>query len=452
MPSLAVSGRQLREAIAQRQSFAMEMAHGKKRAGSLPCGWLTMDNLLAGENIMQKWTQDEAIDFECAREVITDLRAILATQIYEESNKEQPDAEKLEQLYAESSRLFRERADLHVTDHENVMRVLARYGAQVRVWRTENGAFGERGAQCMSLNPDQYRLGEAEHQAIFEQRIKPDLFADMPSSSQPVAVIFGGQPGAGKSAAVDEAAKEISVRGGVVQIIGDDLRDYHPWYSRLMKADDKTAAFYTDRDTGRWVEKAIAEAKARRVNVVIEGTMRDGDKVAATMNSLHEAGYQIDARALAVPWCLSEQGILQRYERQKHNRGAGRMTTPEAHQAAYAGMLQTLDRIEQEKLAERVTIYRRGAEAIYSNEVQNGQWVRKPQARVVVEAERARPMTLQEQQEYAKGLDDLAELLARPERQASAGEIQKIADLQRSAQIAVAEALQQSRRMRNHRF
>ncbi|GHT82472.1 hypothetical protein AGMMS49960_09240 [Betaproteobacteria bacterium] len=88
-------------------------------------------------NAIPKWTQDEAIDFECAREVITDLRAILTGQIYEETSKEHPDAEKLERLHAESSRLFRERAGLHVKDQANVARVLAEYGAQVRSWRAE---------------------------------------------------------------------------------------------------------------------------------------------------------------------------------------------------------------------------------------------------------------------------------------------------------------------------
>lgn len=84
---------------------------------------------------MQKWTQDEAIAFECAREVITDLRAILTGQIADESSKEQPDAQKLERLYAESSRLFRERAELRLKDHEAVARARSEYGARVRAWR-----------------------------------------------------------------------------------------------------------------------------------------------------------------------------------------------------------------------------------------------------------------------------------------------------------------------------
>jgi hypothetical protein len=49
------------------------------------------------------------------------------------------------------------------------------------------------------------------------------------------------------------------------------------------------------------VEKAIAEAKERRVNVVIEGTMRNADKVATTMLNLREAGYLIDARVFSRP-------------------------------------------------------------------------------------------------------------------------------------------------------
>jgi hypothetical protein len=60
-----------------------------------------------------------------------------------------------------------------------------------------------------NLDPDQYRLNESEHQAIFEQDIKPILFVGAKRASQPVAVIFGGQPGAGKNAAVEAAMNEL---------------------------------------------------------------------------------------------------------------------------------------------------------------------------------------------------------------------------------------------------
>jgi predicted ABC-type ATPase len=189
----------------------------------------------------------------------------------------------------------------------------------------------------MASNPDRHRLTEAEHQRIFERDIVPAVFSGAKSTDRPVAVIFGGQPGAGKSAAVDATVRELGERGGAVQVIGDELRSYHPRYAELMAQDDKTAAFYTDRDSGRWVEKAIQHAKDLRVNLVIEGTMRDGTKVAETMTSLRQAGYEIDARALAVNERLSWQGVMQRYEEQRNDRGSGRMTAPHSHRDAYEG-------------------------------------------------------------------------------------------------------------------
>ncbi|MCL2716825.1 MAG: hypothetical protein FWD68_20270 [Alphaproteobacteria bacterium] len=89
---------------------------------------------------MQKWTQDQAIAYECARECITDLRGILTGQIYEESAKPNPDSERLANLRAERSRLFKERAALRVNDDAAVARVRAEYGARVRSLRAAEDA------------------------------------------------------------------------------------------------------------------------------------------------------------------------------------------------------------------------------------------------------------------------------------------------------------------------
>ncbi len=287
----------------------------------------------------------------------------------------------------------------------------------------------------MSHDPAAYRLSDSENQRIFDARIKPRLFAGVEPVARPVAVIFGGQPGSGKSATLDRAADDLAQRGGAVQIIGDDLRVFHPDNARLMREDDKIAAFYTGPDSGIWVEKAIAYAKDRRFNIIIEGTMRDSNVVAATMTGLRDAGYEIDARALAVPFRVSEQGIYQRYENQKADRGEGRMTTPEAHQAAYDGLPITLARIENEKLADRVTIYRRGAVTIYENELRDGKWQREPQAAAVLETERARSLTPAEAQAYSDGFDALAVLIGAPGRNATPDEIAKIDKLQAESRL-----------------
>lgn len=83
-----------------------------------------------------KWTQDEAIAFECAREVITDMMAIQTSQIAEEASKAAPAADRLVSLRAERSKLAQERATLHVDDQAAVARVRTEYGAIVRAWRS----------------------------------------------------------------------------------------------------------------------------------------------------------------------------------------------------------------------------------------------------------------------------------------------------------------------------
>ncbi len=90
---------------------------------------------------MQQWTQDEAIAFECAREVITDLMAIQTGQMAEEACKAAPDAYRLVELRAERSRLAQERAALHVDDLAAVARIRTEYGAIVRAKREERQAI-----------------------------------------------------------------------------------------------------------------------------------------------------------------------------------------------------------------------------------------------------------------------------------------------------------------------
>lgn len=81
---------------------------------------------------MTTWTQDESISYECAREAITHMRAIVFSQIYEEENKPTPDLERLTSLNAEHNRLFQERKSLRLKDHAKIAHVRAHYGKIIR--------------------------------------------------------------------------------------------------------------------------------------------------------------------------------------------------------------------------------------------------------------------------------------------------------------------------------
>lgn len=259
----------------------------------------------------------------------------------------------------------------------------------------------------MAIDADRFRLSEAQHQDIFERRIAPLVLASAQPDPSPTAIVFGGQPGAGKSPAIDSAARSHPSPRGVVQILGDDLRAFHPRYAELMATDDRTAAAYTDRDAGGWVEKLIASARERRLNLIIEGTMRRPEVVEATLGGLRDAGYRTEARVLAIPPELSWLGVLQRYEAQRQDRGYGRMTERSSHDAAVEGLPRSVALIEDKGLADRLLVLRRGDQVLFQNEWQPTakQWQRPADGARIVGAELSRSLTLAERVEYLAGLE-----------------------------------------------
>lgn len=288
---------------------------------------------------------------------------------------------------------------------------------------------------------DRYRLPSAELERLYRDLVVPVVFDGVKSHqahSQPTVVVFGGQPGAGKSAAVDATVSELggaSGRSSVAQIIGDDLRAYHPRYAEFMRKDDQTAALYTGKDVGRWVEMAIADAIKLRCSTVVEGTMRSPDTVARTVEQFREAGYRVEARVLAVPERLSWQGVLQRYEDQRAAKGTGRMSPEDMHAAAVRGVPQSLDRLQDQCLVDRIALYRRGGEVIFSVEQLPGQrWSSEQRASEALEAERGRPWTRSEHDKFVQDWQHLQGRLLAPGRHADQGELADVEQRLRRAQ------------------
>lgn len=257
-----------------------------------------------------------------------------------------------------------------------------------------------------------YLLQEAHHERIFQRRIVPRALAGGQPQVAPVVYMLGGQPGAGKSRTKATLLAHLTDRGGGVELDGDLFRGYHPRYDELLAEDDRRAAYYTDFDAGRWLDKATSYVTERRVNVVLEGTMRRPAFVAQTCDRYRAAGYRVEAAILAVPEALSRLGVLQRYQQQKAARGHGRFSTSETHDAGYAGLLDTADAIDRDGLADAVTVYRRGGTAVYANRLNpTGRWREPPATRAAIEAERRRAWTPAESETFHGDLGKVADAL-----------------------------------------
>lgn len=181
-------------------------------------------------------------------------------------------------------------------------------------------------------------LTKDELQRIFELRVRPFLFdldQPLPASTAARFVSVGGQPGAGKSAALRSAEREIPE---ATVVNGDELRQFHPEYTALMKSAPLDMPSVTASAAGQWVGMSNEYARQTGRSVIVETTLRQPDLLAREFSAFKEAGFDTELRVVAVPLAVSREGILNRYLEQVQEKGSGRWT-PGAHHdvAAEAG-------------------------------------------------------------------------------------------------------------------
>lgn len=256
-------------------------------------------------------------------------------------------------------------------------------------------------------------LSLAKNESIFRNDIVPDYLPEATRPAErPRLILLGGQPGAGKTAVLIASHAELEQSGSTIRIVGDDLRSYHPQFPVFQRQDPETASQFTQGDAGRWTEKLLAAATERQVNVVFETTMRTPENVARVIGVAREAGYDIEVRAVAVNPRLSWQGNHYRFEEMLRAGGAARVPPQHIHDAAVDGLRTSLEKLERERLVDRVQLLTRGGTILYDNEMRNREWSRAPGARQALEVEQSRPMTRVELQRFA---DDWSYVLGRME-------------------------------------
>ncbi|MFT4287451.1 zeta toxin family protein [Nocardioides sp.] len=210
------------------------------------------------------------------------------------------------------------------------------------------------------LDRELHLLSDDESLRIFLDRIVPTEFAGVAGVDRPVVHFFGGQPGAGKSVAQGAVTTAIIAAdgiGAVASIIGDDFRPHHPAYNRLLAEDDEAAAFYTDLDSGRWVEQAIAWAIEHRPHVILEGTFRRPGVTIESAKNFTDSSFEAHVHVLAVHKFVSRTRIFGRYYDQLRANGKGRYTLPAAHDASYDSLPASVEAILDSGVFSDATAY-----------------------------------------------------------------------------------------------
>jgi hypothetical protein len=245
-------------------------------------------------------------------------------------------------------------------------------------------------------------LSEEANERIFREQIVPMFLTGAPAQRQPVAVIVGGQTGAGKTAVTATVKHALGQSGGFVNINMDFYNPQHPSYHRWRAEDEHTASAKVRPDGERWWTKAQQHAIDNRCHVVLESAMRHKLEFEDIARRFHDAGYRVEVAIVAVPESLSRLGMLQRYWGEVQEVGHGRRIDPAIHDECYRGVVRGAAAVDAGDLAHSAFAFRRNGEVIYANHAgPDGAWREAPRLAAAVQAERHRPWTDAEQHWYA---------------------------------------------------
>ncbi|GAA1376794.1 zeta toxin family protein [Streptomyces beijiangensis] len=246
-------------------------------------------------------------------------------------------------------------------------------------------------------------LSEDESHEVLHRLIIPACTQRAVWQDRPVIVVVGGQPGAGKTDVADRIQAVLDRRGGAVRISRDLYKAAHPRYAELLAADVRTAGVQVRPDTRRWQAAVEDHVRTCGFDAVVESALADPDDFRRSAAAWRQAGARVEVVALATPEAVSQLGVVERFLT-PGGEGEGRYVSWENHDTCARAMLQTLAVIEDEQLADRITVVRRDGTVLYDNALADRAWRRRPAAGRVVVRERARPWSAGESAAFRRRL------------------------------------------------
>lgn len=192
--------------------------------------------------------------------------------------------------------------------------------------------------------------------------------SSLSSQEQPIGVLLGGQPGAGKSYATMEIKERL--KNNVLVINGDEFRSYHKHYEDFYQLYGKDASKYTGTFAGKMVEKVRDEAIKNKFNVVIEGTFRTTETPLKELNNFKEQGYKAEVVVCTCPKELSWESTIKRAEELEAAGEQPRYVPKEHHDTVTDNLARNTATIFSSGLVSQLEIYSREAK-LFDSRINN---------------------------------------------------------------------------------
>lgn len=193
---------------------------------------------------------------------------------------------------------------------------------------------------------------EKEHILKIFEEAKMGYLQEVSPSESPRAYILGGQPSSGKSS-ISRLHIDTS---NTLLVNGDEYRIHHPDVEELSKNISEYSR-ETQEFSNVFTEGFIKEAIKNKYNIVVEGTMRRPEVVLDTAKMFRDAGFQVEAHAIAAPKEFTAVNIFHRYHKAVSHGEMGRLSDIESHNQAVEGLTKTLDSLYGQKAVDKIKVY-----------------------------------------------------------------------------------------------
>lgn len=203
-----------------------------------------------------------------------------------------------------------------------------------------------------------YRLPEEQVQSIKETIIRV-MAKDIVPSKRPLAIVVGGQSGAGKTALINYTSG-MSTKREFVQIDNDFFRGFHPQADEIKEKYPDLYTAATDQMGLEITSDIIEYFKNNHYNIILHQTLKNNRIADDAMTKFREAGYTVGVRAFAVPYLESKMSQIERCEGQIEKLGFCRYVRQQDHDAAIEGLPKTVGYIEDSGKYDFIEIFKRG--------------------------------------------------------------------------------------------
>jgi len=202
-----------------------------------------------------------------------------------------------------------------------------------------------------------YELSDEELEQAY-QRIADCESRGIVPSAQKIAVVVGGQPGAGKTNCITNTKR--ALRQNCVIIDNDAFRNYHPLVTDIKKWHPSLFTDCTDQLSFKATPRMIDIMSDAGYNLVIHQTLKSNLIADDAITKLRNKGYVVIVRALAVSDLESKMSMIERSQALIEELGYCRWVPKQNHDVAYAGLPKTVEYMQQSGKYDMIEILKRG--------------------------------------------------------------------------------------------